>query len=725
MFSDLITPKSFPDRLQEVAYDPLGLMPPRLEGDRRRRPRLVSTPARLARAKSRIDAGSPIDVACYQNLLQRCALHEPLPETLVNPADWGPFHKTVLTGVRNGVAWLLNGQEAHRLRALQSMRLLAAASLERKWSGFEFEALASLASLYDILAAGDLAPEDDRAFRHALLQLPAVLDLCGHRFCNNHNVFDIHARLSLGVALDEPAIAHDALYGLSRNGQWRYGLVHQLRHDILADGMQWEGCPGYHMLVMGGLFASVTLLENCGIDLWHRGLPALNQNDGHDEHRGWGPRGVKRLRDGLDALIYQAFANGDYSQLHDQVLGNLAGTWVWCPLFAKGFEVYQDPRYAWVLQQTLRAYPQPAGSPLPAWLTGDAGQLHFLNLECRDIPQGENPYLRDRAFSIVGRHERGCSLFPVHGSAHLRANPADANTPGAMLYFGPHWAGHRAPASLHLEIHAAGRRLTHAPHIYNAGYEDPRHLLWNRSTIAHNTVTVDQTPMLPFEFETDSPWECDSWRDTITDSELLAFQGAEGFAWVRARNQAVYAGVTLDRTVVLAGGLLIDLFRVSSDRPRLFDWALHCHGRQPSLPGAAPIDLGQGRGYRYFTNARLHPDTRGPIDLAFDPATGPAARGRIWLPAVDGARLILADDPDPDARTPIADRHPPGPRCSLIVRARATSVAFLSAWSLDGSPADARLESIGADAAVTTRGALGAWRWKLPAAAPVTRDPLA
>lgn len=731
MYPDPITPKAHPDLLQRAEYDPFGVMPV-LDA----RPRLFATAGHFTRAKARLEKGEPIDVACFKTLLAKCTPRDASPPAI---DSHGSFMKALDHGRRDAVAYFLTGEPGHRQAALDAFRRLAPAVTRLAWTGHETSAITGLAELYDLLAADGLAQADDAAGRAALLALPRELDKLTHRTCNNHNVFNIAARLSLGIALGDRQITHDALYGCQRESGWRYGLIHQLRHDILADGMQWEGTMGYHMLVMGGLFQAAHALECAGVDIWRRSFPSLNQDDGFDQHRGWGPKGEKHLFAGLDALIYQMFSNGDYSNLHDQILGNIRGTWVWWPLFARAYEITHDPRFAWVLRRSIDTYPGEPGSPLPPWMRNENGDLEFIRLEGRDFPAGPpeaNPLVKDAKISLVGRHVNDCSLFPVHGSVVLRADASREDAPGAYLYFGPDSAGHRSPAALHLEIHAQGRRFTHAPHIYDAGYDDPRHLNWNRATIAHNTVTVDEASQFPFDYETDSPWESDFWRDTISDGKLELFQPEMNVAAATASNDNVYRGVRLMRTVVLTKELLIDVFRVERPSaweddeasnvpsPRQFDWALHCHGEPARPAGAEAVDLGQRRGYRYFTDAWAHPATSGPIDLAFNPAGGPNVRGRIWLPQSQGARLIVARDPVPDRRTPIGDREAPQPRSAVIVRTRAAEAVFVSVWSLTGEPVDAQLESAspGGEVTLTTHGTRAAWRWRVPVLGKVSRE---
>lgn len=672
MFPDLITPRAFPDLLQKADYDPFKLIPLPLPA----RPRVFTTAAKLARAKSRLENGDAIDVACMKSLLENCGLAEPLPSA-TGPQASGA--KIARWAIRNAVAFHLTGDLAHFDRARRLLTDFANSMAWESWNGHEAHAIAELAGAYDLLAAHSLPVVDNSIIRDMLMLMPGVLDKMTHRHCNNHNVFNIMARLAIGLAIDHRPTIHDALYGLDRAGHWRYGLVHQLRHDLLSDGMQWEGSMSYHMLVMSGLCESLTYLENNGVDLWRRGLPNSMQDEGHDEHRGWGPRGEKHIRAGFDAFIYQALPNGDYSNLHDQILGNIRGAWVWWPLFVKAFEVYGDSRYAAILHRMHREYPAAPDDVRPLWLRNGQGDLEWIRLETRTLPAAQLLYSENAALSLSGKHENGCSLFPAHGSAVLRTEADNPDSLGAYFYFGPHSAGHRSPAALHVDVVFGSKRITHAPHLSKGGYADPMHLTWTRATIAHNTVAVDEASMFPYDFETDSLWETDYWRSRISDSELLWFLPANDFKAVRVRNDNVYEGSRLDRTLLLTSSMWMDIFRVSGDRPRLYDWAMHLHGKLDQPAGAAPTSLGARRGYRHLTDAWEHPQRSGRVSFPLA-ITGVSGQGHLFLPNQGEPRIVVARDPIPDELTPIGDKKKPEPRNALLVRNHATACVFVSVW---------------------------------------------
>jgi hypothetical protein len=719
MYPDPITPRAHPDLLSRVDYDPFAVMPQELP----QAPRVFTTVARIERARQRIAGGSIVDQHCFAHLIKSCALEEPLPPLppADGPPDWGgPLLLWLRPAFHNALAWALTDATRHRERAIEALRRVAAACTRYPWTGSEHQEAELAARAYDLLASTGLQPADDNSFRGMLWTFMDALKNAEHRACNNHNSMSLTAQLAIGAALGHLQIIHDAWYGCEHNGEWRYGLIHTLRHDFLADGMHWEGTMGYHMVVLRNICESLTIMENLGIDLWHREWPSTMQDELFDEHRGWGPKGNKPVTAAFDAFLYQAFANGDYTLLHDEVLGNLRGAGAWCLLFNKAHEVYREPRYAWALRHINRGEVATAQGPVPVWFEASLGDVEFVRLEERDLPPGENPLERDRVLSLTGRHENGCSLFPTHGSAVLRSNALDEQAPGARLYWGQHWAGHRSPAALHLDIHAHGRRLTTAPHLFQAGYDDPRHLTWLRSTIAHNTVTLDGQSMFPYDFPTDSLWECDRWRVTISDATLELFQAQDDFKVVRASNDNVYRDAKLDRTVVLTEHYLLDVFRVVSSEPRLMDWAMHLQGADVSTNGYEPVNLGEGRGYCHLDNAVLHPQQQGWVALTCGIAAKSGAH--IWLGGAPGARLIIAGDPAVDKRTPIGDGHPPQPRTSFIVRSQSAQAVFVSLWSFGTAMVEpvAIHGTADSDMTIELRHQENSTNWSLPLSGEVT-----
>lgn len=667
-----------------------------------------------------------VDRHCLDSLVRLCRLDEPLPELKEADGhpDWGgPLTPWLESAFHNALAWRLTDDPRHLGRAIDALRRSSDACANiTAWTGHENNEARAAARAYDLIATAGLDAADRHAFRTMLRALIKAVDHAGHRSCNNHNAMQMSARLSLAAALGDRQAMHDSLYGCQRRGRWRYGLIHLMRHDFLADGMQWEGTPGYHMLVVMMVCECFTILEHLGVDLWHRAWPSLMQDDGFDDHRGWGPKGTKPLTAAFDAMLYQVFPNGDYSLLHDNGLGNLRGAGAWSNVLGKAFEVYREPRYAWALRHINRGVVASAGGPVPAWFGEDRFVADFVRLELRDFPAGENPLEHDRVFSLTGRHEAGCSLFPTHGSAVLRSDPLDDRAPAAYLYWGPHSAGHRSPAALHMDIHALGRRVTTAPHLYDAGYGDPRHKTWFRTTLAHNTVAIDERSMFPYDFEGASLWECDHWRDTVSDGVLECFQPGRDFKAVRASNDNVYAGAKLDRTLVVTRDCVLEVFRVTAEPSRCLDWVVHCLGRFGALPASEPIDMGSQPGYRHLEGARLLPAQVGWTTLPFELGEQPA-RCSLWRDGAPDSRLIVASDPAPCQRKPYGELTAPQPRTSLILRTRAATALFISLWSFGADVTGGAVQGqAGTDVTVELSTNGRPRRWHLPMRGEVSVD---
>jgi hypothetical protein len=681
-------------QLQDTHYDPYGLMP----ADFPPHPRVLLTPERLARARQRNAAVDWAKLACGR-LLQSAAEPFDLPAPWSDPAR--PAVADALTrALKNAIAQALTHEEKYQAEALRILRAVAAGS--RQWAQPAWGAegppvplaqnhLRFFALAYDLLAAG-LSAEDEQEFRDVLTSRAQGLDGNPHYFCGNHNTWNIVARLAVGAALGDRQTIHDAFYGCGRNGQWRYGLVHQLQHDLLADGLHWERTLGYHYYTLMACTEIADIAAHLGSDVWHLEVPALMANDGHDLHRDYGPVGVKTFKMLYDAPFYQMFANRDCALLHDSGLANFRGVWIWGILYDLAYQAYGDPKYAWLIDVFEQDYPERKVPGLPMQLQTWAEYYDFIRLGDRAYPGGAFSLAPAARLGYAGRHEKGCSLFPVHGSAILRHDPADERSPGLYLFFGPHSAGHQAPAALHLDLHAGGCRRTDAVQL--AGYADPNYLTWARTTIGHNTVTVDETPMYPYGADTESMWEADTWHDRVSDGELLLFQTEDDFKALRARNANVYPGVCLDRTVVLTRAYVLDVFRVLGETERQYDWVLHVLGRVDLPAATAVVDLGQKRGYRHFRNARewIAPP---PRPIVVWQHRGLRTLGHLALPAA--ARLFFAEDPIPAEGHDLGEFEPPAPRTTVIVRVRAAQTAFASLWSFAGAPRRWRMVETAAD----------------------------
>lgn len=720
-YPDPISPRCDPETLGRVDYDPFKIMfrkyPPR--------PHVWVSAAQLERVRARIRRGGWAR-RCLEWLLENGAdrdglLNQPLPSGAAVKLKLDVLN----LAMRNALACHLAPSAERRETALKAFRRVAEYGLGAPLSprgawladgGLgESRTVAQLGETYDLLVPLELSEADDRLFRDCLRASRAASNACEHFSCSNHNSWSQTGRLSVALALEDAQGVHDALYGCAGGARWRYGLIHQFRHDVLADGLHWERTVGYHYYTLMAFTNALDYLSNSGCDLWHYPFPTLKQDDLYDVHRAYGPQGSRTLQAAYDAPFRLAFGNGDLSLLSDSGLANLRGTWIWGILYDKAYEAYRQPHYAWLLNQIEKDYTQRQRSGIPMSLQTHRGDLDFVRVKHDRYPAGRFSFAGRKPVGLTGLHQGASSLAPTFGAAVLRAD-AGRQAPSAYLYYGPHIAGHQHPAALHADIHIRGCRLTDAARL--TGYSDPLYLTWGRTTVAANTVVVDGQSMFPYDFPTESIWECDRWRDSISDGELHGFQTASDFSAVRAINQNVYPGVRLDRTLAVCAAGVLDVYRVTAETRRQFDYVFHCTGRVVAPAGARPVSLGTARGYQHLSDARRLP---AGARLRFD-WTVSGQTARCVFAELPQARMILAREPEAKPKSKALGELDFDPaRTTLLYRVYAQTAVFASFWSVGPDPVELRRQAGPGkdDWMFTVTAGARRMRWRMPGAGPV------
>ncbi|MBS3761751.1 MAG: heparinase II/III family protein [Planctomycetes bacterium] len=683
------------NRLQNVSYDPFGLMPERFPS----RPRCLASGEEIDRIKQLIQENGWAKRG-LERLLE--AISEPLelPEDTDSGAEPSLCSNAARRALHLALAATLTGENEYREQALPVFRRIAELYLKTpvrdtggrlmKYGLSECGFSSKLAWTCDLLATEGLDEEDDELFGKMLAATRETANAHGHVSCGNHNTWLDVGQLIVGAAIGDMQFIHDALYGYMAGDRFRYGLIHHLRHDILSDGLQWERTLGYHFYTLMGLTEVARQMELLGVDLWHAEIPAQMVSDGKDLHRAYGPEGeTKCLKAAFNAPFYMMFPGGDFTMLHDSGVANIRGAYVWGIVYELAWEAYQDPKYAWLINKTDRDYGARDMPDLPMSLSASHGVADFVRLKRVTYPEGEFSMADDRTISVSGRLRNGCSFYPVSGQAVLRGAPDEA-VPAAFLFWGPHIAGHQSPAALHLDLHSGRRRVTDTPRT--EGYSDPMHLTWQRTTIAHNTVTVDGRPMFPYERgDEESLWWRDEERGRTSDGHLEAFLPDGPTRIVRASNEKVYPGVLLDRTVALERDYVLDVYRVLSEEEHCYDWAVHCVGEAPDVAPSEPIDLGDERGYQHLENTMKW--TGSGMIPRFRWGEGEDAAFLSVL-SPENALLIVADDPEPSDEKVHGELGSSRPRSAVILRAEGRELVFVVVWSFgsEGETVSASVE---------------------------------
>lgn len=226
----------------------------------------------------------------------------------------------------------------------------------------------------------------------------------------------------------------------------RLGFDYALNNLVFRDGAAHES-PDYNFAWVRTLAASAGLLDKLGYDL--KGVPR-----------------IKRMFDqALEFVVAgkNSPALGDSKNVYAPLIGDNALIW------QQGLRLYGEPRYAAFL----------AG-------IGAAGEKGFTSYEALFAPPLD---ASDRA-PAPGRAlpPQPSRLFSGYGYAILN-NPADTRALG--LYYGQH-VNHYHHDRLHFDLFANGQAMT--PDL---GYPDTMNdfnagiFTWSKTTINHNTVTVD------------------------------------------------------------------------------------------------------------------------------------------------------------------------------------------------------------------------------------------
>jgi hypothetical protein len=223
------------------------------------------------------------------------------------------------------------------------------------------------------------------------------------------------------------------------------------------------------------------------------------------------------------------------------------------PLYELGYARYQDPAYAVVLNRHPRESER-------ALLYGVAE----IGLRSEFSPRSGN--------------------YPATGNAVLCAG-SGTNALWICLDYGPHGGGHGHPDKLGFVSWGLGR--IQAPDPGTANYGVPIQAGWYRTTIAHNTLTVDETSQRPAE------------------GKCEAFLSANEAGAVTAVAGDIYPGVTFRRTIALLGRQhLLFLDQVSAEREHTLDFAYYNHGQLTPPAEAQPFTPPQKPGYSYWRDAR-------------------------------------------------------------------------------------------------------------------------
>jgi hypothetical protein len=375
------------------------------------------------------------------------------------------------------------------------------------------------------------------------------------------------------------------------------GYFSQMKKGTTPDGAWYEGAWGYHFYTVSAVVRLTEGAFHSGVNLYQ------------PEFKGM-----------FDAPITFAMPDLRLPAFNDSGTASVAGSaWMYEIAYAR----YKDPRYCALLAQSKRDSDQtllcgvtelPAAAPAPA----------------------------------ASRN------YPASGVAILTAGPG-ADATWFCVDYGPHGGGHGHPDKLGFVLYGMGQII--APDPGTANYGVPIQGGWFRTTLAHNTLTIDE----------------DSQK--AAEGKCEAFVAADGFSAVTASAGAISPGVSFRRTTALIGDkLLVFIDQVRADKEHTFDLAYHNVGKCAAPGEAQPFELPKKPGYSYLRDAKSVAAL--PDGLLMDMGGGKEARFAIVPDAAQTLIVATGVGAHTEDRVPM-----------VIARRKAKECVFLWAVAL-GKPAE-------------------------------------
>jgi hypothetical protein len=359
-----------------------------------------------------------------------------------------------------------------------------------------------------------------------------------------------------------------------------------------------EGSSGYHFFTLEGVWPLTEAARNCGLDLYGEKL--------------------KRMFDAPFTFAMPNLVLPDFNDSNEVALQSRA------EIYELGYARYHNPLYTTLLVRSSRR---------------DRMALLF---GISELPPGTTVAL-------------GSRNSPASGYAVLQRGETEQAT-WLCVKYGPHGGGHGHPDKNHVLVYARGQVL--APDGGTHAYGSPLHNGWDKATVAHNTLTVDQASQQPAE------------------GKCLGFGKEGGIDYVITDAGPIYAGVRFVRTTgLLTPDLILFVDQIQADSPRTLDIAYHQIGTWEGLPAGEAWDAPQTPGYQYLREGTARRSAGGGITL----------RTRVrsdWQPSVS-----LAGDVPTEVITGYGIRKSTEDRVPmLLLRRVAERTAFIWAVALDGAP---------------------------------------
>jgi hypothetical protein len=310
------------------------------------------------------------------------------------------------------------------------------------------------------------------------------------------------------------------------------GFRYQMHHFV-QQGFWIEGTFGYHFYALRALVATAQMAKRAGLNLWKE-EPALSTLFA-------GPIGV-------------VLPNGELPAFNDS---NQVNLFAQDYLYEQAYAASNDPELLPVVEKYGRS------------------NREALLFGVEKIPPSRPWALKSQ-------------VFPEAGFAALRNSTNDFTV---IAKFGGHGGAHGHYDKLNFVLYSQGRVMGIDPGTQLYGL--PLHHQWDSMTIAHNTMSVDES------------------RQAAATGKLISWKAEPDWTAVTIDAGPVYKDVDIQRTIVLTSAycLLLDHVASLTAEDRTVDWVYHNRGvltvQQPGV-GEPTSELGTKNGYELLHNLQKY-----------------------------------------------------------------------------------------------------------------------
>jgi hypothetical protein len=385
----------------------------------------------------------------------------------------------------------------------------------------------------------------------------------------------------------------------------KLGYRAQMTKNVSSDGAWQEGAWGYHYYTLEAIWPLTEAARNCGIDLYGEPLKKMFEAP---------------IQMAMPNLVLPAFNDSSERDLPNE-------------LYELAYARYHDP-------------------------------LDVIGLSGLDRKNDIALWFGEDRLPAANQIQLGSRNSIAAGYAILQRGEG----PGATwlcLKYGPHGGAHGHPDKNTFILYSRGQALL--PDAGNRRYGSPLHYEWDKVTVSHNTLVVDEKSQQP------------------TTGKSLAFGSEHGVDYAMIDAGDIYDGVRFVRTAVLLNeNLALFVDQIQSDRSHTFDLACHYRGRWSKPAGTEDLKLPSNEGYQHLRDATSMHTNNGATLLLDGENNSHAA---IALAGNEATQIITAYGIGKTTE----DRVP-----AVIFRRHSPQTTYVWAVSLNGASVKLNAETEGA-----------------------------